>query len=213
MGSGESNMILLTSALIAAAAVPANGHGRAFELPANLEGRSILFAGAHPDDEWGLAPLLAAACIDRGAKCHFAVAAEARSYGCMLNGGTKDADECSRLRRLEMERSAALFGATAEFFGWEDFFYSFNQQGMEKTLADWGTAAGGREVLVNRWVEVLQERRPSFVFTLDPRHGSTCHPGHRAAATLVVEAIDRLPRDQRPQLWFEQSDNIDGRSK
>ena len=201
------------AALIAGANSPATEVRPAFKWPADMKGRSILFAGAHPDDEWGVSPLLAEACIDRGARCHFVVASEERSYGCMLGIGLKDPVECSRRRRDEMKRSAALFGGTAEFFGWEDFFYGFNQKGMDKTLADWGFAAGGREALVNRWLEVLRRQKPSIVFTLDPRHGSTCHPGHRANAKLLIEAIDRLPSDQRPELWFEQSDNFEDRSK
>jgi LmbE family N-acetylglucosaminyl deacetylase len=140
------------------------------------------------------------------------VASEGHSYGCVITIGLKDAEECSRRRRVEMARSAALFGGTAEFFGWEDFFYGFNQKGMDKTLADWASAAGGREALVARWAKVLEQQKPSIVFTLDPRHGSTCHPGHRANASLVIEAINRLPVGQRPELWLEQTDNIDDRS-
>lgn len=201
----------LIAAMAASASQPADKP--AFNWPFDVKGKTILFAGAHPDDEWGLSPLLADACLDRGAKCHFVVASEAHSYGCVVTIRLKDAEECSRRRREEMKQSAALFGGTAEFFGWEDYFYSFNQKGTDKTLSDWATRAGGHEVLVSRWLKVIQEKKPSIIFTLDPRHGSTCHPGHRANAALVVEAVNRLPRDQRPELWFEQSDNIDARSK
>ena len=116
------------------------------------------------------------------------------------------------MRRGEMQKSAALFGATQEFFGWEDFFYGFNQSGMNKTIADWGAAVGGHSALVDRWEKVLRERRPTIIFTLDPRHGSTCHPGHRAAASLLLEAVERIPVKARPQVWLEQSDNIESRN-
>jgi LmbE family N-acetylglucosaminyl deacetylase len=185
----------------------------AFEWPMGLKGKTILFAGAHPDDEWGLSPLLAEACLDGGAKCHFVVASDEHSYGCVMTIQLKDPLECSRRRREEMKRSAALFGGTAEFFGWEDYFYGFNQMGMAKTTADWATSVGGRDALVARWRKVLEDQKPSIVFTLDPRHGSTCHPGHRANAALVVEAVKSMPRGQQPELWFEQSDNIEQRSK
>lgn len=177
-----------------------------------LSEQRVLFAGAHPDDEWGVAPLLAYACVDGGAECHFVIASEAHSYGCVPSIGLRDPEKCTLLRREEMQKSAALFGATLDFFGWDDFFYGFNQSGMDKTIADWGAAAGGRSSLVARWEKVLRERRPTVVFTLDPRHGSTCHPGHRAAATLLLEAVERLPVDARPQVWLEQTDNIDSRS-
>ena len=61
-----------------------------FRWPQPLSEQRILFAGAHPDDEWGVAPLLAQACIDGGAQCHFVVASEARSYGCVPSIGLRD---------------------------------------------------------------------------------------------------------------------------
>lgn len=183
-----------------------------FQWPQPLSQQRILFAGAHPDDEWGVAPLLAQACIDAGAKCHFVIASEAHSYGCVPSIGLRDPQECTRIRREEMRSSAALFGATLEFFGWEDFFYGFNQSGMNNTIAGWAAAAGTRAALVDQWEKVLREQRPTVVFTLDPRHGSTCHPGHRATATLLLEAVERLPADARPVVWLEQTDNIDSRS-
>ncbi|MXO75015.1 hypothetical protein GRI40_07250 [Altererythrobacter aerius] len=194
--------------LTAASAAPANE----FAWPGPVSDQRILFAGAHPDDEWGVAPLLAEACVDGGAKCHFVVASEARSYGCVPSIGLRDPEECTRIRREEMRKSADLFGATLDFFGWEDFFYGFNQSGLSRTIADWSSAVGGRSSLVARWAKVLREKRPTVVFTLDPRHGSTCHPGHRAAATLLLEAVERLPPKARPQVWLEQTDNIDSRS-
>ena len=202
----------IIAGLVGSAASPTTDRPT-FEWPFDIKGKTILVAGAHPDDEWGLSPLLAEACLDRGAKCHFAVASEAHSYGCILSMGLKDPEKCTRLRRLEMMRSAALFRGTAEFFGWEDFFYGFNQRGMDKTIADWAIAAGGHDALVSRWFKVLRERKPAIVFTLDPRHGSTCHPGHRANAALLLEAMNRLPTTQRPELWFEQTDNIENRSE
>lgn len=202
-------MSLIAALLLSAApAAPSDD----FIWSGRVSEQRILFAGAHPDDEWGLAPLLAEACVDGGAKCHFAVASEARSYGCVPSIGLRDPEECTRIRREEMRKSALLFGATVEFFGWEDFFYGFNQSGVDKTIADWGTAAGDRNALVARWEKVLREQQPTILFTLDPRHGSTCHPGHRAAATLLLEAVERLPLSARPQIWLEQTDNIDSRS-
>lgn len=202
-------MSLVASLVLSLSATPP---AQDFRWPQPLSQQRILFAGAHPDDEWGVAPLLAQACIDGRAKCHFVIASEARSYGCLPTIGLRDPEECTRIRREEMRKSASMFRATLDFFGWEDFFYGFNQRGMEKTIADWGAAAGGREKLVAKWENVLREQRPTLILTLDPRHGSTCHPGHRATAALLLEAAERLPKAERPQIWLEQTDNIEERS-
>ena len=110
---------------------------RQFAWPSDLAGKSILYVGAHPDDEWGVSPLLAEACIDGGAKCHFVVASEAHSYGCLLTIKLADPEKCSKIRRKEMLRSAKLFGAKAEFFGWADLFYAFDNSGLDQTSREW----------------------------------------------------------------------------
>lgn len=202
-------MSFTTGVIMAAAATASIAE---FAWPGPVSEQRVVFAGAHPDDEWGVAPILAEACIEGGATCHFVVASEARSYGCVPTIGLRDPTGCTLIRREEMQKSAKLFGATFEFFGWEDFFYGFNQSGMNKTIADWSTAIGDRSFLVARWERVLREQKPTVVFTFDPRHGSTCHPGHRAAATLLLEAVERLPLGARPQVWLEQTDNIESRS-
>lgn len=176
-----------------------------FSLPETMEGETVLYVGAHPDDEWGVTPILADACIERGAKCVFLVVADAKSYGCLLTIGLRDPEECSRRRREEMRKAAEMFGGTVEFLGMEDVFYAFNQIGMEHAIADWSAASGGRAKLVGRIEEVLRREKPRFVFTFDPRHGSSCHAGHRATATLLVEAVNRLPKRRRPPVWLEQT--------
>lgn len=199
-------------ALVASAPAHAQAQAGQFAWPSGLAGKSILYVGAHPDDEWGVSPLLAEACVDGGAKCHFVVASEAQSYGCLITIKLADAEKCSKIRRKEMSRSARLFGAKAEFFGWDDLFYAFDNSGLDRTLKEWASKVGGHQALVDRFEKTLREQRPHIVFTLDPRHGSTCHSSHRATALLLVEAIGRLSPASRPQVWFEQTDNIDERS-
>lgn len=200
--------ILTATAALLSAFSPAAAQDLAFALPDNLEGRTVLFVGAHPDDEWGVAPILAEACIDRGAQCHFVVLSEANSGGCLFTIQLKDFAECSRRRRLEMQASAALFNGTVEFFGLDDLFYGYNQSGMNRTLDEWSEASGGRDALVGRLEAVLRQRDPAVILTLDPRHGSSCHPGHRAAATLLMEARARLPEDRRAPVWLEQTSDL-----
>ena len=192
---------------------PPIGATTEFSWPRNLTEATILFVGAHPDDELGVAPLLADACLHRGAHCHFVVVADAKSPGCLLAGGLRDFQECSRVRRTEMSASAQLFGGTTEFFGFDDLFYSHNSAGVRRVVDHWSRQAGNREALISRFAKVLEERRPALVFALDPRHGSSCSPAHRAATVLLLEALAQQPVGQRPQVWLEQSDLIDGRSE
>jgi LmbE family N-acetylglucosaminyl deacetylase len=112
------------------------------------------------------------------------------------------------MRRREMSASAALFGGRVEFLGLEDLFYAYNKHGLDRTLAEWSAAAGGGERLISRFEQILRRERPRLVFTLDPRHGSSCHSGHRAAARLLIEAVRRLPAAERPQVWLEQTDDL-----
>lgn len=203
-------LILAGSIATASAQVPERA---GFTLPEDMGGQTVLYVGAHPDDEWGVAPILADACLDRGARCHFLVLSEARSGGCLFTVGLKDFDECSRVRREEMARSAALFGAQVEFLGLDDLFYSFNGAGRQRVIGEWAAQSGGRGELVGRLLASLREQRPSLLFTFDPRHGSTCHAAHLSTAELILEAVARLPASQRPAVWLEQTDEIEERSK
>jgi LmbE family N-acetylglucosaminyl deacetylase len=173
-----------------------------FDFSDHLRGKSLLFVGAHPDDEWGVAPLFAEACLFNGAKCHFVVAAEAKSWGCLPTIGLRDPDECTRIRRDEMRRSASALGGEVTFFGWEDAFYAFDQAGMERNIALWARDNGGRAALVARLKSVLETVKPDVVFSHDPRHGTTCHPNHRAVTLLMLEALSQVAAD-RPEVWFE----------
>ncbi len=178
-----------------------------FDFSNHLRGKTLLFVGAHPDDEWGVAPLFAEACLFNGARCHFVVAAEGRSWGCYLTIGLKDTTECSRIRRDEMRRSASNLGGEVTFFGWEDAFYAFDQAGMERNLALWASDNGGHAALVGRFKAVLDGVKPDIVFSHDPRHGTTCHPNHRAVTALMLEARAELAPASRPEVWFE-NDNF-----
>lgn len=169
-----------------------------------MQGKNVLFVGAHPDDEFEFAPMLAEACLFNGATCHFVIASEAHSVGCSLAAeDTVDPDECSEVRREEMRRSAALLGGEVTFFGWEDLFYSHDAAGLALNLAQWAADNGGHDALVARFRSVLDERQPDIVLTLDPRHGSSCHPNHRAVAKLLFEAIAGLPPSTHPDVWLE----------
>lgn len=201
-------LLALAASVLITSAAPQDASRRPYALPADMTGQTVLYVGAHPDDEWGVAPILAEACLDRGAKCHFVVASEANSGGCLFTIGVLDFEECSRIRRAEMVQSVALFGGTLEFLGLDDLFYSFNEAGRIRTIDEWAAASGGRDALVGRFEQVLREQRPTLLFTLDPRHGSSCQAAHLSVTRLVIEAVQRLPAAQRPEIWLEQTDEI-----
>lgn len=188
-----------------------------FNFTEHLRGKTLLFVGAHPDDEWGVAPMFAEACLFNGAKCHFVVASEAKSLGCYPTIGLKDPVKCTQLRREEMRLSAKMLGGDVTFFGWEDAFYAFDQPGMERNLALWERDNGGHTALVGRIKAELDRVKPEIVFALDPRHGTTCHPNHRVVTLLLLEAVDRLETKHRPVIWFENDfvieDNMDASTK
>lgn len=168
-----------------------------------LANKSILFFGAHPDDETVSIAMMAEACLHNNAACHFAVISDYKSYGCYLTIGLSDPHECSRLRKEEMLTSAALVGGSVEFYGWEEYFFAHDQAGLQRNLARWADDNGGRTALLTRILETLETTSADVVIALDPRHGSSCHPNHRAATLLLMEALETLPAERRPDVFFE----------
>lgn len=179
----------------------------------DVAGKAILIVQAHPGDERNLAPMLADACLFQGARCHFLIVADANSHDCaavtMARGvGPMLAPApCSNRRRKEMLKSAALLGGTAEFLGWDDLFYAYDRAGMIRTIDRW-SGDGGRDRLVARLMGIIGRRKPDMILASDPRHGSSCHPGRRAAATLLAEAISLMPTADRPETWLEETRDI-----
>lgn len=198
-----STSLLFVSVLCAGCASQSVTASDEFSFTEHLRGKSLLFVGAHPDDELSVAPMFAEACLLNGAKCQFVVASEAKSLGCFLTIGLKNRDECSRLRREEMRRSASMLGGDVTFFGWEDLFYAFDQAGMERNLSAWERDNGGHAALVGRIKGVIRSVKPDVVFAIDPRHGATCHPNHRVVALLLLEAVGQLETRHQPKIWLE----------
>lgn len=165
-------------------------------------GKRILLVSAHPDDEGLFAPLMAEACRFRDARCHLVVAAEADSPGCLMSLGLQDREACSAMRRQETAASAANLNASHEFYGWRDLLAPWNDAGLDRNIAAWAREAGGRDALVARIGRSLDDFNPDVVLGFDPRHGTTCHPGHRAVVLLMLEAIAARPPATRPAIWF-----------
>lgn len=174
----------------------------AVKFSTQLAGKRILHVGAHHDDEGIFAPMMAEACRFNKATCHMVVALDADSWGCLLSIGMKDRAECSRIRRLEGAASAANLNATHEYYGWREGLYNWNDAGVRSNLEGLAREAGGHAALVARFRQTLDAVRPEVVFAFDPRHGTTCHPNHRAVVSLLLEAIAGLPPDRQPEVWL-----------
>lgn len=200
--------------LVAAMAVPVPA---AAALLPNLAGKRLLMVQAHPDDEQNLAPMLGEACRFEDATCRFLVVADGPGPGCAVVTLFRqvepmaDFKACSKRRREEMRESAKLIGGEAEFLGLDDLFYAYTNAGVSRTIDEWAQAEGGRGKLVEHIVKAIRKAKPDVIFALDPRHGSSCHAGHRAASLLLVEAVETMPAAERPDVWFEETtDLIDG---
>lgn len=176
---------------------------QATSLGESLAGKRILHVAAHPDDEGLFAPMMAEACRFNGATCHLVVAMDARNWGCLRTLKLRDFDKCAAMRRMETAASAANLNATHEFFGWEEGNYNWNDAGVRSTIAALEQAHGGRDTLVARFRQTLDAFRPDVVLGFDPRHGTTCHPHHRATVLLALEAIAGLPEARRPVVLFD----------
>ena len=156
---------------------------RAGPAPPTFPGaRSLLWVGAHPDDELLAAPLLARLCLDEELACTFLVLTRGEAGTCSLPGGCSP--RLAGVRAGEMRRSARLFGARLEQWRLPD----------AGALPGWSAAAGGEEALLERIAATMESSEADVVLAFDPRHGSTCHGDHRAAGHLAIEAARRLGR-------------------
>jgi LmbE family N-acetylglucosaminyl deacetylase len=164
-------LALMLVAFAAAARDRAVRHPDGIPVPA-----SMLWIGAHPDDEAVVAPLLAMWCREEHVRCAFLVLTRGEAGACLR------ADGC--LPDIGTVRSSEA-GAASEYF---------HADSILLTLLD----GGGVEA--PRWPADIAETvagyiaavRPELVLTFDPRHGTTCHPDHREAARIVLDAVQRL---------------------
>jgi LmbE family N-acetylglucosaminyl deacetylase len=151
--------------------------------PATFPGaKSLLWVGAHPDDETIAAPLIARLCIEEGLSCTFLVMTKGEAGSCRLANGCHP--DLGSVRASEMRRSARLFGAVLNQWSLPD----------GGGASGWATASGSHDALIGRVAALIRKVSPDIVLTFDPRHGSTCHPDHRAAADIALEAVQQLSR-------------------
>jgi LmbE family N-acetylglucosaminyl deacetylase len=81
-------------------------------------------------------------------------------------------------RAGEAQRAAAALHARLTQWDLQDVF----------DVSQWGD----RATLVVRLAATIAAERPTVIYTFDPRHGSSCHPAHREAGQLTLDAVATL---------------------
>jgi LmbE family N-acetylglucosaminyl deacetylase len=154
-------------------------------LPAIPPG-TVLWIGAHPDDEVLLAPLLGELCAGGGHSCALLVATRGENGGSRLPGGCHP--DLATVRTAEVRAAARLYHARLLQDSLPDVF----GPDPPAVRAAWAAAAGGGEALLDRLAGAIDSVAPRTIITFDPRHGTTCHNAHRALGRLVLRALPRL---------------------
>ena len=148
-------------------------------------GASVMFVGAHPDDESVAGAFLAMTCKCLGNPCHMVVLTRGE-------GGTCYAPPClpdmGTVRTLEMEEAARRYGSGLELHTFTNFPNPVPPP--EDVLEHWYGEGDPTAVIA----EAIRTFRPDVVITFDPSVGFTGHPEHRLTGDLVPEAI-RLAGD------------------
>ncbi|HEU5162059.1 MAG TPA: PIG-L family deacetylase [Thermoanaerobaculia bacterium] len=142
---------------------------------------NLLWIAAHPDDELLVAPLLELFCRERGARCTIAVATRGERGSCELPSCGPD---MGQLREQELRASATRFAAAVVVGSFPDG----SSWSPDEVLLAWRAKIPTVETFID---SLLDDIRPDMVLTLDPRHGSTCHPDHRAIGRAVVASASK----------------------
>jgi LmbE family N-acetylglucosaminyl deacetylase len=146
----------------------------------------IMWIGAHPDDEVLIAPLLGDLCVERQQVCTLLVATRGEAGPCKLSNGCHP--DLATVREQEMRDAAALYGAQLVQWTLPDQ----PVQSPEEILTVWAGRVGGEGMLINTLANAIATAAPDVILLFDPRHGTTCHPHHRAIAALTLAALQRL---------------------
>jgi LmbE family N-acetylglucosaminyl deacetylase len=155
--------------------------------------KSVLWIGAHPDDEVFISPLLGHLCLDEHLKCSLLVATRGEAGHCLLPDGCRP--DLATVRSAEMAKAAKLLKARLTLWDLAD-----GGAAADGSAGAWDAASGGHEALLAVLAAHIAATQADLVITFDPRHGSTCHSDHRAIGRLVVEAVARVA--SRPLLYF-----------
>jgi len=175
---------LLLLALSASARIRAVQHPNALPSP-----KSVMWIAAHPDDEAIAAPLLSWWCRDNNARCAFLIATRGEAGNCVRSEGC--APDIASVRSGEA-------GSASQYFKADLILLSLPDGGGSEPPS-WQPSIDTPDV-VSALAGYIQAFKPEIILTFDPRHGTTCHPDHRALAADVLEAVKQL--SFQPQVYL-----------
>lgn len=144
----------------------------------------LLWVGAHPDDEYAVAPLMGELCQKN--QCHMIVFTKGDKGKCKL--GSACPSDLGNLRALEMQQSADYFGASLHQFDLGDSSAGSSSQ----VVANWISRLGGQFLAEARLSNLIRTIKPDAVITFDPRHGIYCHADHMATGVLTLGILQKI---------------------
>ena len=143
--------------------------------------QSVMWIAAQPDDEVVVAPLLSQWCRDGGVRCTLLVLTRGDRGVCLsLDGCLPDVPT---VRSAEEAAASQYFNA--------DLILLTLPDGGGSSPPSWQFAPENT-TLISKIVGYIEIVHPDLILTFDPRHGTTCHPDHRAVATAVINAVGQV---------------------
>ncbi len=165
--------------------------------------KRVMWIAPHPDDEYLTGAVLGELGAERGVDLTFLLATRGeatslcnRPQGC----GTVEADgalpDIAGIRDGEMQAAADFYGGkptkvvNLKLPDGSNGFESFRDPRV--VIQNWAAVVGGGvDGLIDKFATEIKNADPDVILDQDPRHGTTCHPDHRATAWLVMMAVKK----------------------
>jgi LmbE family N-acetylglucosaminyl deacetylase len=139
----------------------------------------ILGVFAHPDDETGVATVMAHYALGQGKTVMHAYMTRGEGGGNMV--GTQSGPALGLLREVELRDCLTRLGVQQCFF-LEQLDWAYTES-LAATLRKWG-----HEETLGRLVRVIRAVRPEVILTMNPAPNPGQHGHHQAAGLLAIEA-------------------------
>lgn len=141
----------------------------------------LMFVGAHPDDETGVASTLAYHARGLGMVVACVYATRGEGGGNMV--GTHSGPALGALREVELRDCLNELGVRHLYFLDElDWAYT---ESLQATLTKWG-----REDVLEKLVRAYRLFRPEVILAMNPAPNPGQHGHHQAAGLLAIEAFN-----------------------